>query len=275
MPMIDLASTSKQYSEWLARRARMRRVVKGWRLAILVAALGLWELLPRLRFVNPMLTSYPSAICTTFFQLTRASPSIFSHAIATISSTLLGFGVSMGLGVAVASALWWWDTLYQVVDPYLVIVNAMPKVAFVPMFYLWLGPTLSIQGISVAISMFVAILMIHAGFVAVDPAKICLGRALGATRQQIFRKVIYPASVPALVATSKITVGLSLVGTVVGEFQSAAVGLGYLIQYGSQTFKLDIVLVSVAILAVVSAGMYWLIARLEAAVLRRGWNRLA
>jgi NitT/TauT family transport system permease protein len=206
-------------------------------------------------------------------ELTKASPSIVSHGAATVLGTAVGFVVSMLVGTLGASALWWSETLYEVVDPYLVIVNAMPKVAFVPIFYLWLGPSLSIYAISLSISVFVSVLTIRAGFASVDGAKIRLARALGATRMQILTKVVYPGSVPTLVATMKVAVGLSLVGTVVGEFQSATVGLGYLIQYGSQVFKLDIVLTAVGLLALLSTAMYLLIARLEAAVQRRGWGR--
>jgi NitT/TauT family transport system permease protein len=264
---------SSPYAAWLAQQSRRLLVVRLSRLAILLVVFGAWEVLPRLKLVNPMLTSYPSAMFATFLELTRASPSIFSHTLATTFGTTLGFAVSMVLGVLGASLLWWSETLYEVVDPYLVIVNAMPKVAFVPIFYLWLGPSLSVYAISLSISLFVSILMIRVGFASVDPAKVRLARSLGATRMMILRKVIYPGSIPTLVGTMKVSVGLCLVGTVVGEFQSATMGLGYLIQYGSQVFKLDIVLMSVGILALLSTAMYLGIARLEAAVLRRGWGR--
>ena len=113
----------------------------------------------------------------------------------------------------------------------------MPKTAFVPIFYIWLGATMSIYGMSLAISLFITILMIYSGFQGIDPNKIKLAQTFGATKGQILTKVVLPGSVPTLIATLKVNAGLSLVGVVVGEFQSASIGLGYLIQYGSQIFK--------------------------------------
>jgi NitT/TauT family transport system permease protein len=175
----------------------------------------------------------------------------------------------MTLGIAIAAALWWWPALYRVLDPYLVVANAMPKTAFVPIFYIWLGATLSIYGMSIAISLFVTVLMIYNGFNGTDPNKIKLAQTFGATKTQILTKVVLPGSVPTLIAALKVNVGLSLVGVVVGEFQSANLGLGYLIQYGSQIFKLNIVMTAITILALMSSAMYLAIAWLETAVMRR------
>ncbi len=174
----------------------------------------------------------------------------------------------MLIGTAIAAALWWWEGLYRVLDPYLVVANAMPKTAFVPIFYIWLGATLSIYGMSLAISLFVTILMIYNGFQGTDPNKVKLAQTFGATKWQILAKVVLPGSVPTLIAALKVNVGLSLVGVVVGEFQSASLGLGYLIQYGSQIFKLNIVMTAITILALVSSVMYLAISWFEAAVMR-------
>jgi NitT/TauT family transport system permease protein len=266
------AAISPQYSDWLRRERRSRLTVRAAQLAILVVCLILWEILPRLQIVNPLFTSYPSAIWPTFLDMLKATPqqaSIQTHTLSTIVATIVGFTAAMIIGTAIAAALWWWDTLYKVLDPYLVVANAMPKTAFVPIFYIWLGATLSIYGMSLAISLFITVLMIYNGFQGVDPNKIKLAQSFGATKAQILRKVILPGSVPTLIAALKVNAGLSLVGVVVGEFQSANLGLGYLIQYGSQIFKMNIVMTAVTILAIVSSLMYLAIAALEAAVMRR------
>jgi NitT/TauT family transport system permease protein len=182
---------------------------------------------------------------------------------------VVGFTLAMVTGTGIAAALWWWNGLYRVLDPYLVVANAMPKTAFVPIFYIWLGATLSIYGMSLAISLFVTVLMIYSGLQGVDPNKIKLAQTFGATRGQILTKVVLPGSVPTFIAALKVNAGLSLVGVVVGEFQSANQGLGYLIQYGSQIFKMNIVMTAVTILAIVSSLMYLAISWLEAAVMRR------
>jgi NitT/TauT family transport system permease protein len=267
-----LASASPQYLEWLKRERRGRIAIRTARLAVLVVFLVLWEVLPRAQILNPLLTSYPSALWPTFVSLLQETPqqaSILTHTGATVLATVLGFTAAMVLGIVIAAALWWWERLYKVLDPYLVVANAMPKTAFVPIFYIWLGATLSIYGMSLAISLFITILMIYSGFQGIDPNKIKLAQTFGASRGQILAKVVLPGSVPTLIATLKVNAGLSLVGVVVGEFQSANLGLGYLIQYGSQIFKMNIVMTAITILAVVSSLMYLAIAWLEAAVMRR------
>src|SRR5258705_1569997 len=268
----SIATASPQYRAWLQRERRGHLVVRLTQLAILVVFLVLWEVLPKAHIVNPVLTSYPSALWPTFVELLKTTPqqpSILSHTWATVLATVLGFTGAMVLGTAVAAALWWWNTLYRVLDPYLVVANAMPKTAFVPIFYIWLGATMSIYGMSLAISVFITILMIYSGFHGIDPNKIKLAQTFGATKGQILTKVVLPGSVPTLLAALKVNAGLSLVGVVVGEFQSANLGLGYLIQYGSQIFKMNIVMTGITILAIVSSLMYLAISWLDTAVMRR------
>jgi len=267
-----VAAPSTQYLAWLQRQRRGHLFVRATQVAILVVFLVLWEVLPKALIVNPVLTSYPSALWPTFVSLLKSTPqqpSILVHTWATVLATVLGFTGAMMLGIAVAAALWWSNTLYKVLDPYLVVANAMPKTAFVPIFYIWLGATMSIYGMSLAISVFITILMIYSGFQGIDPNKIKLAQTFGATKGQILTKVVLPGSVPTLVAALKVNAGLSLVGVVVGEFQSANLGLGYLIQYGSQIFKMNIVMTGITILAIVSSLMYLAISWLEAAVMRR------
>jgi NitT/TauT family transport system permease protein len=269
---LTTVGASLQYQDWLSRERRARMTVRATQLAILIVFLILWEVLPKAHIINPLFTSYPSALWPTFLELLHDTPrqaGILTHTWFTVFATIIGFTAAMVLGIAIAAALWWWNDLYKVLDPYLVVANAMPKTAFVPIFYIWLGATLSIYGMSLAISLFIAILMIYNGFQGIDPNKIKLAQTFGATKRQVLTKVVLPGSIPTLIAALKVNVGLSLVGVVVGEFQSANIGLGFLIQYGSQIFKLNIVMTAITILAIVSSLMYLAISRLEAAVMRR------
>jgi NitT/TauT family transport system permease protein len=257
---------SPQYLEWLRRERRDRLTVRISQLALLAVFLVLWELAPRYNLINPLFTSYPSTIWPTFLELMKTTPqqvSILVHTWATVFATVLGFTAAMVLGTAIAAALWWW------VDPYLVVLNAMPKTAFVPLFYIWLGATLSIYGMSLAISLFITVLMIYSGFQGIDPNKVKLAQTFGASKWQVLTKVVLPGSVPTLIAALKVNAGLSLVGVIVGEFQSASLGLGYLIQYGSQIFKMNVVMTAITLLAIVSSLMYLAISWLESAVMRR------
>jgi NitT/TauT family transport system permease protein len=266
------AAPSPQYQHWLQQERRTRLTIRGTQVALLLVFLVLWEVLPRALIINPLFTSYPSAIWPTFLDLlygTAQQAGILAHTWATVLATVVGFTLAMALGTAIAAALWWWNGLYKVLDPYLVVANAMPKTAFVPIFYIWLGAALSVYGMSLAISLFITILMIYSGFQGIDPNKIKLAQTFGATKGQILTKVVLPGSVPTLIATLKVNAGLSLVGVVVGEFQSANLGLGYLILYGSQILKMNIVMTAITLLAIVSSLMYLAISWLESAVMRR------
>jgi NitT/TauT family transport system permease protein len=263
---------SPQYLDWLRQEQRTRLAIRSAQVALLLAILVLWEVLPRALIINPLFTSYPSAIWPTFLELLQGTPQqagILTHTWATVLATVVGFTLAMALGTAIAAALWWWNGLYKVLDPYLVVANAMPKTAFVPIFYIWLGAALSVYGMSLAISLFITILMIYSGFQGIDPNKIKLAQTFGATKGQILTKVVLPGSVPTLIAALKVNAGLSLVGVVVGEFQSANLGLGYLILYGSQILKMNIVMTAITLLAIVSSLMYLAISWLETAVMRR------
>jgi len=267
-----LVVPSSQYRVWLERERRGRLAVRAAQLATLLAFLLLWEILPREQIINPLFTSYPSAIWPTFLEMLKTTPqqpSILTHTWSTVVATVIGFTAAMVIGTVMAATLWWWNHLYKVLDPYLVVANAMPKTAFVPIFYVWLGATLSIYGMSLAISLFITVLMIYSGFQGVDLNKIKLAQTFGASKRQILTKVVLPGSVPTFIAALKVNAGLSLVGVIVGEFQSASSGLGYLIQYGSQIFKMNIVMTAVTILMIVSSLMYLAIAWLESAVMGR------
>lgn len=259
---------SPEYAAYLRREGRRQQLIHATRLFLLVAFLVLWEVLARTKMVNPLLTSYPSAVWPTFLDLLN-NGDLLMHTWATFKATLIGFFISMVCGVLIAAALWWSDFAQKVLDPFLVIGNAMPKIAFVPIFYIWLGSDYSVYGMAVAISLFITIMVSYEGFRGIDPNKIKLAFTLGATKTQILRLVVIPGSVPSLLAALKMNIGLSLIGVIVGEFQSASQGLGFLIINGSQVFKLNIVMTSIVVLGVMSALMYFVVARLEAVTARR------
>ncbi len=259
---------SAAYATWLARQRREKTLVLACRLLLLVAFFGLWEILAKTKMVNPMLTSYPSALWPTFVDLLLHG-NLLTHTWATFKATLVGFVLSMVFGIAIAAGLWWSRFANKVLDPFLVVANAMPKIAFVPIFYIWLGSEYSVYGMAVAIAIFVTIMVAYEGFQSTDPNKIKLATTLGASRAQVLRMVVLPGSVPTLIAALKMNIGLSLVGVIVGEFQSASEGLGFLIVNGSQVFKLNIVMTAIVVLALMSALMYLVIARVEHALSRR------
>lgn len=253
------------------RRLRVRRLaVLAVQLALVIALFWLWEFAADQKWIDPFIMSQPSRMWATFISLIE-SGALWLHIGWTVGETAIGFLAGTLGGVLVAVLLWWSDFLARVLDPYLVILNATPKVALGPIFIVWLGNGIpAILVMALAVSIIVTILMIHSGFREVDENKIKLLQTFGATRWQVLTKVILPASVPTIVAALKVNVGLSLVGVIVGEFLVSKAGLGYLIVYGGQVFQLSLVMTSVVILIAVAALLYWLVARFERAV--TGWR---
>jgi NitT/TauT family transport system permease protein len=242
---------SPAYEHYL-RSLRLRALsIQGWQIGLVAAFLIIWEVAPRNGWINPMLTSYPSAVARTFMTMLRDG-TLVTHTWVTLSETVGGFGGGMLLGLICAIALWWSPYLYKVLDPFIVVLNAVPKIALVPIFYIWLGDVASIYAMAIAVSVFVTVLMLYTGFQAIDPDKIKLARLFGGSRRQILSKI-----------------GLALVGVVVGEFQAAKAGLGYLITYGSQIFQMNLVMTAIVVLAAISSVLFILIQAVEATALRR------
>lgn len=259
------AGPSAAYLTWQRRQVRETLAVRALQALLVVAALVLWEVAARAHWLNPMLTSYPSAIWRTFLTM-LAEGSLFANLSVTLLEIAVSFTAAMLLGLALAVLLWLSPRMQRVLDPFLVVANALPKIALVPIFYIWLGPELSIYGIAVTISVFIVALMLFTGFRQTDVNKVKLARSFGATRAQVLTKVVLPGSMPTLIAALKANAALSLVGVIVGEFQSGKAGLGYMIVYGSQVFQMDRVMVSVVILGLISLAMYMAIQGLESAL---------
>ncbi len=250
------------YLAGLRREARRVRLMQG--LAIIVF-LALWEIAPKQHWVNPMLTSNPSAVVEIFVTMVREN-NLGMHVWVTLKEAIASFVAGMVSAVGIAMALWWSNFLYRILDPFLVVANSLPKLALAPIFYIWLGDQWSVYGIAIAISVFLTILMVYGGFRETDADKIKLVRTFGGTKWQILTKVVLPANIPVMIGALKINVGLALVGVIAGEFQASKAGLGYLIIYGTQILQMHMVMASIAILAAMSVVMYMLIAWLERAV---------
>jgi NitT/TauT family transport system permease protein len=259
---------SAAYAKYLRGLRHRTRIVQTWQIGLVALLLGVWEIAPRAGWINPMLTSYPSAVAKTLLVMLQDG-SLVLHTWTTLIEIMIGFCVGMALGLVGAVALWSSPFLYRVLDPFIVVLNGIPKIALVPIFYIWLGDTASIYAMAIAVSVFVTIIMLHTGFDAVDADKIKLVRLFGASHRQVLWKIVLPASVPTMVSTLKVNVGLALVGVIVGEFQAAKAGLGYLITYGSQIFKMNLVMAAIVILAVISSVLFIAIQALETIVLRR------
>ncbi|MFW6377469.1 MAG: ABC transporter permease, partial [bacterium] len=194
---------------------------------------------------------------------------LYTHIRVTLVEHLIGFSSGTLLGTLIAIMLWWSDYLFDLLEPYLIILNSIPKVALGPVIIVWLGNgSTAIIVMALLVSIIVTIIMLTGGFREVENNKIKLLHTLGANKKQVLFKVILPASVPNIFSAIKVGVGLSLVGTIVGEFLVSKAGLGYLIVYGGQVFNLHMVMASIIILCIIAGLMYYLIVLLEKMIVK-------
>ena len=259
---------SKEHRLYLSKCTKKTVWVNVVRISILLLFLGIWELSAALVWVNPFITSSPSRIAKTIGEL-YANGSLFCHVGTTLWETLIGFFLAVALGYSIALLLWWSEPLRRILEPYFVVLNALPKIALGPLIIIWCGTgSASIILMTLLIGLIVAILNMLSGFMETDANKLLLMQSMGAGKLCILTKLVIPSSLPNFIAMLKINVGMAWIGSIMGEYIVSKAGIGYLIVYGGQVFKLDLVMSSVFILCVLAAIMYALVALLEKLVIK-------
>lgn len=259
---------SEERIRYLCQKKRQKFLVKVCRLIILISILAVWEILANVKIIDSFIMSQPSRILTTFINM--LSNGLLEHIGVTCLETIIGFLLGTLLGTLIAILLWWSDFTSRVMEPILVILNSLPKIALGPVIIIWVGAGLqAIIVVAIAISLIVTVLEMLNGFNNTEAEKIKMVKTFGADKRTIFTKVVFPSNIGTLFNALKVNIGLSLVGVIAGEFLVSKAGLGYLIVYGGQVFQMDLVMCSVIILAVVAALMYQAVVLLE-----RNANRL-
>lgn len=249
------------------RHMRQKRKIKNRvimvQTALLVLFFALWEIAGRLKWIDVLLFSYPTKIFANIWK-DILSGEIWGHLGVTVSETAVGFLLGTLFGTLLAVLIWWSPFLNRVLDPYMVVFNSMPKVALGPIFIVMFGAGFTaIVVTTLSITVIVTTLVVYNSFSEVDSNLIKVVRTFGGTKSQVFKRVILPASFPAIVSTLKVNVGMAWVGVIVGEFLVAKSGLGYLIMYGFQVFNFTLVLSSLLIIAVVATAMYQMVVYIE------------
>ena len=236
-------------------------------IGLLVVLVFLWEILANVGVIDSFITSQPSRVVRTIINL--SSNDLLLHLGVTCTETVVGFVLGVIFGLIISSLLWWFETCAEIFEPYLVILNSLPKIALGPIIIIWVGAGMkAIIVMALAISLIVTVMELLNGFKHTDKNLITTAKTFGAKKYQIFLKVVLPANLKTLANSLKINLGLSLVGVIAGEFLVSKAGLGYLIVYGGQVFKLDLVMASVIILAVFAAIIYKLVLIFEKLVLK-------
>ena len=229
---------SQERKKYLKKVKIKKLLVVATQLTILIGFLVIWEALANAKIIDSFITSQPSRIWSTFTHLT--SNDLLKHVKVTVYETIVGFGLGTLMGVAIAIILWWSKFLAKVSEPFLVVLNSLPKVALGPIIIIWVrirNPCNHNDGNFNFLNSYCA-------------------RTFSSTKLQLLTKIVIPANIGTFINSLKVNIGLSLVGVISGEFLVSKAGLGYLIVYGGQVFKLDLVMTSVIILGIVAGIMY-------------------
>ncbi|HHT83695.1 MAG: ABC transporter permease [Christensenellales bacterium] len=238
-------------------------ITRTLQITLLILFIGLWEILARKQIIDPFITSSPSRVIKIISRLYR-NKNLFNHIFATLYETVMGFVLSTVLGTLIAVLLWSSAMAKDVFQPYLITLNALPKVALGPIIIVWMGAGKpAIITMALMICLIITIITMLTGFLEVDKEKLQLMKSMNANKLQTLFKLVLPANIPTLVSVLKINVGLSWVGTIMGEYLVSREGIGYLLVYGSQVFQLDLVMASTVILCALAAVMYLCVAFLE------------
>ena len=258
---------SNERKKFLANQRKKKFLVFVTQVLLLIVFLGLWEVLAKKEIIDSFITSMPSRILKTFCNLT--SNDLLKHIWVTTYETIIGFMIGTILGIFIAILLWWNRFLANVFEPYLVVLNSLPKVALGPVIIIWVGAgTNAIIVMAVAISLIVTILENLNGFLRTDKELIKMAKTFNCSKLQILFRIVIPSNISTFINSLKVNIGLSLVGVISGEFLVSKAGLGYLIVYGGQVFKLDLVMTSVLILGILAGIMYGSVLLLEKFILK-------
>ena len=254
-----MSTYSKEHIDFLKKIKRKKFLIYLTQGLIIIVLFLIWELLSRLNIINTFLFSSPSNIVTTINNLISAN-NFLNHILVTLYEIIISCSVSLVIGFLIASLLWWNNFLARVSDPYLTILNSLPKVALGPLIIIWVGASMnSIIVMSLMISLFITIINLYTFFINTDKNYITLLKSMKASKYQIYEKVILKANLKNILSVVKINVSMNLIGVIMGELLVSKEGIGYLIMYGSQVFNINLVIASVFVLAVISSILYYLI----------------
>ncbi len=254
---------SNARTSYLKKARYEKSLVWTLRFLILILAILSWEILAQKKLIDPFLFSSPSRIFKSLKELSQ-SGELFDHIKITLFETIIGFLIATLSGTVIATLLWLSPRARTVFEPYIVILNALPKIALGPVIIIAFGAGIkSIIFMTILVTIIVTIINMLTGFTQTEQGKIFLLQSLGASKWQILIHLILPNSIPTLISTLKVNVGLSWIGSIMGEYIVSKEGLGYLIVYGGQVLKLDLVMGSTVILCALAGLMYGCIAIIE------------
>lgn len=254
---------SNEHKLYLKNIKRNNFLVRLSQFIIIILFIAIWQILANKNLINTFIFSSPKRVVDTIINLHQTN-NLYQHIWITVYETLISFLLGTGIGIVIATIMWWNKFIAKVIDPYLTVLNSLPKVALGPIIIIWSGAGIkSIVLMALLISTIITIINVYQGFSDTDVNKIKLMRSFKANKKQIYTKLILPANYNNIISTLKINISMSLIGVIMGEFLVSKSGLGYLIMYGSQVFNLNLVIAGIVILCIIAAIMYYLILYIE------------
>lgn len=236
---------------------------------LLLSILFIWEILSKYEIIDSFLFSRPTKIIKLLVKYTK-DMSIFKHMGISVYETILGLIIGTISGIIIAIILWWNKFVARILEPFLVVLNALPKTALAPIIIIWIGTGVKgITAVAISISLVLTIISAYNYFIQVEEEKVLMLKSFGATKWQVLTKLIIPANLTNIISLIKINIGMSWVGVIVGEFIVSRNGIGYLILYASQVFNMDLLMMGVFVLAVISFLMYEIVSIIEKKMKRK------
>ncbi|MDD3831292.1 MAG: ABC transporter permease [Clostridia bacterium] len=265
---MSIKPLSAEHGKFLQKERKYSFLVAVTQIGLLAIVLIVWELLARTGVIDSFISSSPSRIVKTIINTFKVGD-LSKHIWISTYETIVGFAAGTLLGTLIAIIMWWSKFIKRVLEPYVVVLNSLPKIALGPIIIIWVGTgTESIIVMALLVSVVITTITMLSGFCQTNADKLLLFRTMNANKYQVFTKLVFPSNIPTLVASLKINVGMAWVGTIMGEYLNSKAGLGYLIVYGSQVFKLDLVMACTVILCLLAGVMYFLVALLEKTIIK-------
>lgn len=254
---------SEEYKKFLKKIKRDNFLVFITQILIIIFFFIIWQILADKELVNTFLVSSPKKVFNTIIELIKQN-NFWNHIVATLYEIIISFVLGNIIGIVFASILWFNKFLSRVFEPFLTILNSLPKVALGPLIIVWSGAnTKSIIIMSLLISSIISIINIHNAFKTTDENKIKIVRSMGGNKLQLFTVVVFPSNIGSIIESFKINVSMCFVGVIMGELLVSKEGIGYLIMYGSQVFNMNLVITGVILLVILTIILYYLVYYIE------------
>ena len=254
---------SLEQKNYVKKYKRKKVIVFSIQVLLVLIFLGLWEYLSDRKIINAFIFSAPSKIVKVIMEL-YVKDNLFQHIWVTLKEVLISFGLGFVLSMILAIIFYSFDMVYKIFDPFITMLNSLPKVAIGPLILIWCGANIkSVIIMALLINLIVSVITIYTGFRKVSSNHLLLFKSFGASKIKTLWHLVIPISINSIISSLKLNISMSFIGVIMGEFLVSKEGVGYLIIYGTQVFNLDLVLAGVLILVVLSYVLYKPISLIE------------